>query len=252
MKNLFLPAILGYGLCSLVGCAELAPLPNTPSQNYQDAVAAASKVSKSKVSTNLLAITDSNPDLIWNADKSKILVTTWKDLSVFDSFYKNNHLTANSADHVTWVTLAPQVQKFCQAYAAAHPHDEQNLTVRLKQYLGLNEIWKFDVFIEMWVSPKDLFRPCVDPETNDNQCDVRFAEQLPQVKNIPDYANFYKNLYFKSFREGNGVPWTGLGYTYDWGNPQSAVGASEFILSPQSEYKIERVLLTQDYCKPNP
>lgn len=250
MKNLFLTAVIGFSLYNLIACTEITPPLDSAAQSYQQAVSNAVTVEKNKTPNNLLAITDSNPDLIWNADKSKILVVTWKDLSVYEKFFKPNHITSGNPEHVTWVTVAPQVQKFCQNYLAENPKaDREQLTLRLKQYLGLNAVWKYDVFIEMWVSPQDLFRPCVDPETNDSQCNLRFAEQLPQVKNIPDYASFYKNLYFKSFREGSGTPWTGLGYTYDWGNPASTVGASEFILSPHTKYKIERVLLTQDYCQ---
>lgn len=252
MKNLLLSAALGYALCSLIACTEITPPLDSVTQSYQHAVSDAVTVEKNEISNNLAAINDKNSALIWSADKSRILVAVWKDMSVYERFFKPNHITSGNPEHVTWVTLAPQVQKFCQNYLIDNPKtDDQQLTLRLKQYLGLNAVWKYDVFIEMWVSPNDLFRPCVDPETNDTQCNLRFAEQLPQVKNIPDYASFYKNLYFKSFREGSGVPWTGLGYTYDWGNPQSSVGASEFILSPHTEYKIERVLLTQDYCQPH-
>ena len=250
MKNLFLPAILGYGLCSLIGCSEIMPPPNTVAQSYQNAVLDAATVEKREISTTLLPINDNNPALIWNTDKSKILVSVWKEMSVYERFFKSNHITSSKPEQVTWVTLAPQVQKFCQSYLAEHPKtDDQQLSLRLKQYLGLNATWKYDVFIEMWVSPKDLFRPCVDPETDDTQCNWQLGESQPKVKNIPDYPAFYKNLYYKSFRESSGVPWTGLGYTYDWGNSQSPVGASEFILSPGTEYKIERVLLTQDYCQ---
>ncbi|MBP9100635.1 MAG: hypothetical protein KBF68_04500 [Nitrosomonas sp.] len=40
-----------------------------------------------------------------------------------------------------------------------------------------------------------------------------------------------------------------LGYTYDWGNPASRVGASEYILSPNSPYQIERIVETAEYCR---
>jgi len=44
------------------------------------------------------------------------------------------------------------------------------------------------------------------------------------------------------------VPWTGLGYTYDWGNPDSEVGASEFILVPGAAYQVKRAVPTAEYC----
>jgi len=59
-----------------------------------------------------------------------------------------------------------------------------------------------------------------------------------------------RGLYYKSFRGSVGVPWTGLGYTYDWGNPDSDVNASEFILVPAAPYTIEAVVPTMAYCRP--
>jgi hypothetical protein len=251
MKNLYSAVLLCFGLTSLPACTQITVLPSASEQNYQLAVSDAALVREKEISQDLVAITDKNSNLIWNADKSKILVVTWKEQSSYEKFFKPNHASSSNPEHATWVTTAPQVQKFCENYLTKHLQaDKAQLDLRLKQYLGLNADWNYDVFIEMWVSPADLFRPCVDPEITDTQCNLQFSEKLPQVKNIPDYVSFYKNLYFKSFRASAGVPWTGLGYTYDWGNPQSPLGASEFILAPQSEYKIERVISTQDYCQP--
>jgi hypothetical protein len=69
------------------------------------------------------------------------------------------------------------------------------------------------------------------------------------VRGIANYPAFYKNLYFGDFRTTPGVPWTGLGYTYDWGNLQTGEGASEFILSPGSRYEIRGAVPTAQYCR---
>jgi len=124
------------------------------------------------------------------------------------------------------------------------------MDLRLKQYLGLDPSWQYDVFVELRVDPDDLFRPCVDPQTDDTSCDYRFGDQVPTVENIADYRDFYRDLYYKSFRGSVGVPWTRLGYTtYDWGNPGSNVGASEFILVPEAPYTTEAVVPTTAYCR---
>ncbi|MCP4294531.1 MAG: hypothetical protein GY786_02880, partial [Proteobacteria bacterium] len=104
-------------------------------------------------------------------------------------------------------------------------------------------------FIEVWVNPAELFRPCVDPEIDDAGCQIDFASELPTIKNIKNYKSFYQNLYFNDFRTRPGIPWTGLGYTYDWGNPNSAVGASEFILVPGAKFEVKRVVKTMDYFR---
>jgi hypothetical protein len=222
-------------------CAELSL-----QERYQAAVKDAAFVKERENSRSLWAISLNNPKLIWNADKTKLLVVTWKKQGDYQQFIKNNTQTANNPDFALWVTAAPQVKAFCSNYAQQTP---EQLNSRLKQYLGLAPDWQYDVFVELWVNPEDLFRPCVDPETKDKQCEIQVPKTFPAVANIPDYRQFYSNLYFKSFRASAGVPWSGLGYTFDWGNEQSNVGASEFILKPNSPYQIKQVLSTHDYCQ---
>ncbi|MGH9412070.1 MAG: hypothetical protein ACRD1V_21755, partial [Vicinamibacterales bacterium] len=152
--------------------------------------------------------------------------------------------------NIVWVTAAPQVQEFCRRFEAGHPDaTSDQLALRLKQYLGLNPGWSSDVFVELWVRPADMFRPCVDPEITDSTCNLEFSNPPPVVKGIADYRRFYEDLYFEDFRTSPGVPWTGLGYTYDWGNPARREGASEFILTPGARYEIRDAIPTASYCR---
>jgi hypothetical protein len=217
-------------------------------EQYQAAVKDAAIVEANEVTNQLWTISKNNPYLIWNKDKTKLLVVTWKSLSAYDKFLKNNTQTSDNLDYAVWVTAAPQVKNFCRQLK---PYDDRDLNLRLKQYLGLAPDWQYDVFVEMWVSPESLFRPCVDPDIDDNECKADIPKDFfttNWIDEIPNYGQFYQQLYFKSFRASAGVPWTGLGYTYDWGNDQSRIGASEFILKPESDYDIKQVLSTHDYC----
>jgi len=45
-----------------------------------------------------------------------------------------------------------------------------------------------------------------------------------------------------------GYPWTRLGYTYDWGNPESEVGLSEFVIAAGSTVTIDQVIANEAYC----
>lgn len=229
-----------FSLCTLIAFSAFADDADLD-RAYRQAVVDAAFPSSAVVTGNLVAINRNNPDLVWSPDGSKVLVVTWKSQGGYEKFLKPATATSGSPDYVVWVTAAPQVQRFCSGVA------KDQLDLRLKQYLGLDRAWTYDVFVEMWVDPADLFRPCVDPETTDKTCNMQFAGPAPTVKNIPDYKNFYSGLYYKSFRASAGVPWTGLGYTYDWGSP-NRVGASEFIMAPNSRYEIRAVQPTAEYC----
>lgn len=236
--------LIGYAPSALAQVAEV----ETPVA-YQQAVEDAATVDPEETFASLTPIRPDNTNLVWNEDGSRVLVVTWKSQGSYERFLKPYTYTSDHENYVVWVTAVPEVRSFCHGYLLDHMDaGSADLDLRLKQHLGLGADWQYDVFVEMWVSPEDLFRPCVDPEITDTQCQLSFGPEIPQVKNISDYASFYKNLYYGSFRQGPGVPWTGLGYTYDWGNPAQEIGASEFILVPGAEYEIHRVMSTAQYC----
>ena len=215
---------------------------------YQHGVDDASIPSKAELDYNLWPVSKKNSRLVWNEAGDKVLVTTWKSKASYENNFKGHTKTSSNPDWVVWVSLVPQVQNMCENYLSRNPKaSSDDLNLRLKQFLGLNYSWSYDVFLELWVNPDDLFRPCVDPGISDNHCNLNFGEKNPTVKNIANYPDFYQSLYFKSYRNAR-VPWTGLGYTFDWGNPLTEVGASEYIMSPDSSYEIKGVYKTSEYC----
>lgn len=222
---------------------------------YRTAIQDAALVEPEKDVDTLIPITPDNPLLVWNQTKTQVLVVTWKSQSVYDQFIKPNTHSSKREDQLLWVTVAPQVKAFCQRYLQQHPNaTAADLTLRLKQYLGLNPSWEYDRFVELWVSPQDLFRPCVNPDITQRRCPLNFTDVPPKVTGhtqgagIPDYQSFYQTLYFKSIRAAL-QPWTGLGYTYDWGSPITHVGASEFILVPGATYAVKQAAPTLEYCQ---
>lgn len=261
-------SVTGVGLMGLQPVRSESVLPS-PKDRYHEAIRDAAVVDPSEVVSGLIPLTLENTNLVWQADRQRLLVVTWKSQSSFDRFIKPVTNSSTNEKQLIWVTAAPQVQQFCQQYRQQNPNaTATDLKLRLQQYLGLDPDWNYDVFVELWVDARDLVRPCADPEVSDRQCQVDFPAQLleanptapwsasqPQVAGITPrsgivhYPSFFRELYYRSIRT-NLQPFTGLGYTYDWGNPQSKVGASEFVLLPGAAYTIERAVPTADYCQP--
>jgi hypothetical protein len=240
---LFVASVPGSGQTPPPG----VPAGSVPVGAYQAAVRDAAVPESEEIHADLTIINRANAALVWDDDRSHILVVTWKSLNSFKRFYEKQNRTAREEDNVTWVTAVPEVQNFCRDYSRDST-DPNVITIRLKQYLGLDPDWQYDVFVEMWVRPADLFRPCPDPEITDAVCTLELSSRSPAVRHIKNYNTFYKGLYYKSFRSRTSAPWTGLGYTYDWGNPATKRGASEFILVPNARYRIRRVVSTAEYC----
>jgi hypothetical protein len=206
-----------------------------------------------EVVNNLLALSPNNPQVKWRENNGKIeyLMSTWKYTSSPSSDWPIG--TKKLLPYQTWFTAVPQVKEFCQKYQAIDSNipDNVELSLRLQQYLGLilNKYSTKTHFVEMWVKAEDLTRPCIDAEINDTSCNLL---PLPVPDSSPVVKAIYTNSYTNAKKEY--YPWSGLGYTYDWGNSQKPhQGPSEFIINPTPEKPVEvevaSVTPTQEYCR---
>ena len=97
----------------------------------------------------------------------------------------------------------------------------------------------------MWVYPQSLFRPTPDNEITDTVAQLDF----PASAN-PEYKEWFNgNIIYSYYPER--FPWTRLGYTYDWGNPVSHVGLSEYVLKQGSIVTVKSVMPVTDYLYSN-
>jgi len=152
--------------------------------------------------------------------------------------YLNRTQPYNSGKKDMWVTAFPQVRNFCKTIKG----DKKN---RLERYLGLPLNTSKSRFVELYVRPVDLFRPCRDKEIHDNFCTHQFGPNT-----TPEFKQWIENTYALSFPEkGVGVPWTRMGYTYDWGNIINPIGASEYIVRPNSEVFVLSITPLEEYCR---
>ncbi len=142
-----------------------------------------------------------------------------------------------------WVTAVPELRNFCNKYAGM-----TKLTLRLEQLLGLPPNNGKTRFIEMWVLPSDLFRPSPDPEITDREAELDFPHSNRFLTVSAKHIKWFNDLKSNSYGE-NGYPWTRLGYTYDWGNPESDIGLSEFVIRAGAIVEIHSISKIEDYCK---
>lgn len=218
-----------------------AASPEALQQAYLQAVKDAATAEPQEISKNLTPIVETNTNLVWEGQPGsrRVLVLTWTSWNGYDDKVGQSIVTTRE----TWVTAAPELKNFCTDYAA----DTAKLTLRLEQLLGLPPNNGKTKFVEMWVVPQDLFRPAPDPEISDQEAGLTF----PQSKFLTvseAYVSWFNDLSSQSYGE-NGYPWTRLGYTYDWGNPNSEVGLSEFVVNTGATIEIEGVTNTEAYCK---
>ena len=194
----------------------------------------------SEICTNLVQINDSNKTLIRKNINGEeyILVCTWKQNV---SFYQKDTVF-NTGTYPIWVTTAPELKNRIKK------ESPKDVNLRLIQLLGLPPTAQYSYFVEFWVRPVDLFRPCPDKEITDSKCDLCFPEGTDpeHIKWINEnrISRYYQcDLYYQ-------YPWCQLGYTYDW-NPKnkSHFGLSEFIIGTNKTIYINRIVTTLEYLK---
>jgi len=207
---------------------------------YRDAVKDAETAEPDEISTDLIAIVPYNEDIVWSEDGSRVMVVTWTSWDGYDSLVGNSTVLQREV----WVTVAPELQNFCTSCC----QDNEALILRLEQLQGLPPDNGKTRVVEMWASPDDLFRPSADPEITDHEAGLDFPIPSDYITVNQSHIDWFNSLRNESYGE-DGYPWTRLGYTYDWGNPQSEVGLSEFVVRQGATVEIKSVSTTAEYCE---
>lgn len=258
------------------GCATGRPAPSSPQpagraprvdlapddlwKLYEQAVEATRFPKPAGISTGLVPIVHSTPGLRWDG-QGRVLMATWSKRQFYEGSIGKPYTFTHGA---VWLTAVPFAQDFCRFLKL--PPDQ--LRLRLNQLLGLPPDGDNDAFVQMWVDPKDFFRPCADPEITDRECTLNLTTQqapegqCPWASSYEDQASarwvsvteqhldWMCNNWSKSFPSDpkKGYPWTSLGYTYDWGQP-SPIGQSEFVAPQETTVMIESITGTAEYCR---
>jgi len=231
-----------------LGITAHAQISSQDSVLYRTAILNAMYPEKSKVYNELTVIDCGNKELQCRTvnEVEYILVVAWmkKEYVEYYKPFDNQWGFYNTGQYPMWVTVAPELVKRMKKEQA------EDKEIRLKQLLGLNPDEKqvYSSFIEIWVQPSDLIRPCPDQETSDTQCDVCFPSNVN-----PAHKEWINNNRIQSYYGcglKNQFPWTALGYTYDW-NPDNKthVGLSEFIVPVNTNVVIEKIYSNIDYFK---
>src|SRR5690242_11727397 len=165
-------------------------------QRYVSSIHQAAVPEESVVATDLIPVVRSNDGLVWEGagPDARVRVVSWMSEKTFQNYYANpQELPADKRSPASWgalmwVTTVPQVKNFCRALKP----DAQTVTLRLKQLLGLPPERDYQRFVELWVSPKDLSRPCADPDITTRSCGVQ-AASAPATDNASvEFRNWFR------------------------------------------------------------
>lgn len=214
---------------------------------YQRAVDDAVVAEPGEIVATLTPIAAYNSDLVWQGEPgaSRVLMVSWVDGDYYDDFVGQDYILPDWLR--LWVTAVPEIQNF---FAPEAFSSETALQRRVEQLLGLPPYTENIKFVEVWVNPNDLARPCPDPEITDTVCELDFP--LPSFQELsPEYRQWFESNQASSYGGNHPYPWTRLGYTCDWYHGQGCdTGLSEFVIWPDSAVGVRSVQTTRDYLNP--
>jgi len=280
----FLAGLLFFGFLtySRPGAVEVTPEAKAA---YLAALRDAAVTEQREISRNLLAIVPNEDpvntarlkggSLVWEGEpgRSRILVAAVMSRDSYDWYYRAN-LESRNPEYVLakslWVTAVPELRNFFRGGIFGPGWAVIPTPLRVKQLLGLHPAFDYDVILEMFVDPNDLFRPSPDPEITDHEAELAYPAAgavdffpsrgfvtwiFPRDRNpflilrtdvffkdskwapaqtYPEWFSDRADTIYAVGDENNpatwGWPWTRLGYTYDWGDSDDHVGLSEFVI----------------------
>lgn len=241
-------------------------------QIYQLSVLDSQQQVPGKEKDNLVLINPWSNQLIFDG-QGRILVASWVPEYV-KKFWPVGQPKLIQG-FVPWVSIVPEVKTFVTDYVSKNMQNKTGFSLyeRISQVFGLPQLRDgIDVpryFVEMWVDPKDLVRPCLDSTVVGNGCyldkdpqgtPTTFTDLEKYVPAFDDKATWMNNEPMMTVREwfntnkkktytgSSAFPWTRLGYTYDIGSlSPSKAGFSEFLVKPDSTVQVHSVTETSDY-----
>lgn len=93
---------------------------------------------------------------------------------------------------------------------------------RMCRFLGLDDTTPSDTIVFFWIDQSRLFRPAYNSDITKPVSKTNIARSI-------DHSNSDVQKWFTKECKTNTYPWTRLGYTYDWGDVQDKIGATEFV-----------------------
>lgn len=183
----------------------------------------------------LVTLTQNDSKVIWNETKDKVLLFTFHRFPT--SYPDGQEITFSWGE--SWLC---SVQEYKTWYLNNIKNIKDEL-LRTKQVLGMSHESKNTYISSMWVSPNDLVRPAYVTDVT-SQMGLSFKEDETE-----EYKTWFYSQYYYSY-DVSKLPWTRLGYTYDWSKEATdKYGLSEFLAFKGTSVTVEKTLPVSEFLK---
>ena len=204
------------------------------------AIADAKDLSESKVSHQLMPVKKGFPGQEWAVidGHDMVLVVTLVDSSRLERFFGRDDTYRIDRELGTWVTLPADWASRREAYEGL---DSVAAHMRMLQMYGLSPDCDYNIMVQFYADPSGMFRPAHDPDITTTSAGLEFPKYADEKYTIGEtnFREWYRYSVASAFEDDSPLPWTQLGYTYDWHHGAPHQGLSEYIVSHHTLIKVK-------------
>ncbi len=175
----------------------------------------------------LVTLTKDDKNVQWDKQKKAVLLGTFHKYS----FQDNVNKSFPAWKKPIWAVSVPELKNWYEKNKSS----VENWQLRLAQVLGLPTDCGYEYFTLFWVKPENVIRPAYITDVT-----AQMKNGIQHVQE-PEYKEWFEQNYMYS-NVTRHFPWTRLGYSYDWGNPENEYGLTEFLIQNPEHTTIEHSL----------
>ncbi len=213
-------------------------------------IANAKQLDSTKISHDLMPVKKGYPGQEWtNIDgHDMVLVVTLVDSSRLQRFFGRDDLYRIDREMGTWVSLPAD---WANRNTAFEGLDSIASHMRLLQMYGLDPSCDYDIMVEFYADPKGMFRPAHDPDITTTSVGLEFPAYADENYKVGEtnFREWYRYSVASAFEDDSPLPWTQMGYTYDWHNGADYHGVSEYIVSHHTLVKVKSHKTAWEFVK---
>ncbi|MBR5728151.1 MAG: hypothetical protein IKX39_05815 [Muribaculaceae bacterium] len=194
-----------------------------------------------KIVHDLMPIQKGYPGEEWETfdGHDMVLVVTLVDSSRLQKFFGKDGVYRIDREMGTWVSLPADWAKRAGEFEGM---DSVAAHMRLIQMYGLDPTCDYDIMVSFYADPTTMFRPAHDPDITTTTVGLEFPKNVDENFKVGEtnFREWYRYSVSAAYEDDSPLPWTQLGYTYDWHKGANKQGVSEYIVGHNSLIKVKK------------
>lgn len=196
---------------------------DTPENRLYDAAMMDAAFAEEDEIMPLVCLTKEENRVTWDEEGERVLLLTWHS---YPEFYAAGETVKADFNSIWAFTDGEMSERYAKEAGSV-----TDWTLRLKQLMGFPPDSTPSSISGLWVRPEDVIRPAYQPDPTKDE----MYTQLHGNEDKEFAAWFHESLETYFFV---GLPWTRLGYTYDWADNGTEYGLTTFLVKQGAEVEV--------------